>query len=245
MVALAPRPIYDNLLGRPINETKLHKRVYIHIRKNGLHTCIFKTDSSQLNLFRSTMMIFFRFFTTFATITMALLTRTSSFGYILTLTIVLICCALTNAVEYKNVYGNKLQSCSSNGMARTGYTRTGFCVDQNDDAGSHHICIDMSSATGGNFCTVTGQPNWCSKEMPCHENSSSYCAVQDWCVCQWAFSSYIQKAGGCDKIQDIVCEAINMQTIRAYQKASFSSSATQDALDCIVDRCQLDLSKIM
>jgi uncharacterized protein (DUF2237 family) len=183
---------------------------------------------------------------------MALLNGTSSFGSMLKLTIVLLCFALTNAdstVEYKNVYGNELVSCSSSGMARTGYTRSGFCVDQNDDAGSHHICIDMSSATGGNFCTVTGQPNWCEKEMSCHEDKSKSCAVQNWCVCQWAFSSYIQRAGGCDKIQNIVCEAINMQTIIAYQKASrsgtSSSAATKDALDCIVDKCSLDIEKLM
>jgi uncharacterized protein (DUF2237 family) len=173
---------------------------------------------------------------------MALLKRTSSFRCILILTTALIWCALANAVEYKNVYGKELQSCSSEGMALTGYTRTGYCVDQNDDAGSHHICIDMSSATGGNFCTVTGQSDWCSSERPCHGDARSDCAVQDWCVCQWAFSSYIKNAGGCDKIQDIVCEAINMQTIRAYQKASKSSSAHQNALDCIVERCSLDLS---
>jgi uncharacterized protein (DUF2237 family) len=176
---------------------------------------------------------------------MALLKRTSTFGFILTLTTALSCFALTNAEDYTNVYGNELQSCSSEGMALTGYTRTGYCVDQNDDTGSHHICIDMSSATGGDFCTVTGQSDWCSSEMACHEDASSNCAVQDWCVCQWAFSSYIQNAGGCDQIQDVVCEAINMQSIIAYQKVAWRSSAYQDALDCIVDKCSLDLSKSM
>jgi uncharacterized protein (DUF2237 family) len=173
---------------------------------------------------------------------MALLTRSSTFGFILALTTSLICFVLTDAEEYTNVYGSELQSCSSDGMALTGYT---YCVDQNDDTGSHHICIDMSSATGGNFCSVTGQSDWCSAEMACHEDSSSDCAVQDWCVCQWAFSSYIQNAGGCDQIQDVVCEAINMQAISAYQKASSKSSAYQDALDCIVDKCSLDLSESM
>jgi uncharacterized protein (DUF2237 family) len=176
---------------------------------------------------------------------MALMKHTSSFGLILTLTTALFCLAQTDAVDYTNVYGNELQSCSSEGMALTGYTRTGYCVDQNDDTGSHHICIDMSSATGGDFCTVTGQSDWCSSKMACHEDSSSNCAVQDWCVCQWAFSAYIEKAGGCDQIQDVVCEAINMESIIAYQKVAWRSSAYQDALDCIVDKCSLDLSKSM
>ena len=58
--------------------------------------------------------------------------------------------------NYINVNGNALSSCSSDGMALTGYTRTGSCVDKNDDSGSHHICIDLSSTTGGDFCDVTG-----------------------------------------------------------------------------------------
>merc|ERR1711865_542207 len=58
--------------------------------------------------------------------------------------------------SYINVNGTPLQSCSSPGMALTGYTREGNCVAHTGDAGSHHVCIDMSSNTGGNFCTVTG-----------------------------------------------------------------------------------------
>merc|ERR1712146_515946 len=77
--------------------------------------------------------------------------------------------------------------CSGNGMALTGFTRTGQCVDRNDDAGSHHVCIDMKSNTGGNFCSVTGQPNWCGSQMACDGAG---------CVCQWAFASYLQRAGG-------------------------------------------------
>merc|ERR1719240_1242408 len=65
--------------------------------------------------------------------------------------------------EHKNVKGGALEKCSGPGMAMTGFTRDGKCVDAgNDDAGSHHICIDMASNTGGNFCSVTGQPDWCS-----------------------------------------------------------------------------------
>jgi uncharacterized protein (DUF2237 family) len=146
--------------------------------------------------------------------------------------------------SYKNVYGNALQSCSSDGMALTGYTRTGYCVDQNDDQGSHHICINMASAAGGNFCDVTGQDDWCSSEMPCHEDQNEYCQVQQWCVCQWAFASYLENAGGCSYIQTIVCEAINMEAVLAYQKQS-SNSKYQEALDCLVDRCGLDLSSSM
>ena len=165
---------------------------------------------------------------------------------------------VVGASSYSNVYGNALQPCSSSGMALTGYTRTGYCVDRNDDQGSHHICIDMSSTSGGNFCDVTGQSDWCSQDAPCDNGSSSssteYCPIQNWCVCQWAFASYIRNAGGCDQIQEIVCDSINLQAVLAYQQQaaaaagdgddddSSSSSSVQSALECLVDRCGLNSS---
>ena len=148
------------------------------------------------------------------------------------------------ANTYQNVYGNDLEPCSDDGMAQTGFTRNGYCVETNDDAGSHHICIDLSSTTGGNFCTVTGQSDWCSSEnMPCHEDTSQEtCAIEHWCVCQWAFASYLEQAGGCNDIQDIVCESINLEAVLAYQQQSGSKYAT--ALDCLVERCNLDVATI-
>ena len=41
----------------------------------------------------------------------------------------------TDATNYQNVYGEKLQSCSYDGMALTGFTRNGYCVDEIDDQG--------------------------------------------------------------------------------------------------------------
>jgi len=154
--------------------------------------------------------------------------------------------------NYQNVYGNALQPCSSDGMALTGYTRTGYCIDQYDDSGSHHICIDLSSLGGDgssdNFCDVTGQSDWCSsQDMPCNEDpNTSGCPVTNWCVCQWAFASYIQGSGGCDNIQTVVCESINMEALKAYQNMASKYNAEQkyiDALECLVDRCGLDASQ--
>ena len=151
--------------------------------------------------------------------------------------------------SYRNVYSNALESCSTNGMALTGYTRTGYCVDQNDDAGSHHICIDLSTLPQNNkqnFCQVTGQSNWCaSDDMPCHENaSSSSCSIQHWCVCQWAFASYMEAAGGCNAIQDVVCAAVNEQALIAYQQQSNlnNNNKYQRALECLVERCGLTIT---
>lgn len=144
-------------------------------------------------------------------------------------------------LAYNNVYGNELRPCSQDGMALTGFTRNGSCIDQNDDAGSHHICIDLSTNTGGNFCEVTGQSNWCSSELPCNENADELCPVQNWCVCQWAFASYIEKAGGCDEIQDIVCESINREAVAAYKQNS-GTAEIDNALSCLVNRCRLEVT---
>ena len=176
---------------------------------------------------------------------------------------VLLLTQITATTAYKNVLGKELEHCSGAGMALTGYTREGQCVDRYDDAGSHHICINMKSTSNGNFCDVTGQPNWCASAMRCDDGTGSYgageCDVENWCVCQWAcapapfvarpspivfrrptshvdpgrFASYLSRAGGCDKIQEIVCEATNMEAYIAYTK----SSQHAEARACLEQRC--------
>ena len=142
---------------------------------------------------------------------------------------------------FTNVNGGELQRCSGAGMALTGFTRNGHCVDRNDDAGSHHICIDMASTAGGNFCQVTGQPNWCSSHMTCDTSAGGLtgntCPVEHWCVCQWAFASYLERAGGCDKIQKVVCEATNMVALKAYREQAAGSQRIANALQCLEQKC--------
>ncbi len=76
--------------------------------------------------------------------------------------------------------------------------------------------------------------------MPCHEDpNKSTCAIENWCVCQWAFASYIEKAGGCDAIQEIQCDAINMKALEAY-KSNYDKYG--EALSCLYERCELDMS---
>ena len=174
---------------------------------------------------------------------------------ILTASVRIGCCHAANdgsgtATSHRNVYGETLMPCSQSGAAITGYLRDGYCVDRDGDSGSHHICIDLSSVTssaaddggdGRNFCQVTGQSDWCSStDMPCHDDASSEeCAIENWCVCQWAFASYIEKAGGCDAIQDVHCDAINSRALEAYvaNRARYG-----EALSCLVERCGLDSS---
>lgn len=73
--------------------------------------------------------------------------------------------------------------------------------------------------------------------MACNDDATSYtCDIANWCVCQWAFAAYIEKAGGCDAIQDIQCNAINKEALVAY---SSNRNKYEEALACLVERCEL------
>lgn len=151
--------------------------------------------------------------------------------------------AVASSETHLNVYSQPLSQCSTTGMALTGYTREGTCVERDDDAGSHHICIDLSSisSNGKNFCQVTGQSDWCSESMPCAASGGEQCPVQHWCVCQWAFSDYLQAAGGCDAIQTIDCDATNIKAVEAYKEQQ-GTKKYDDAYACLVQRCNLSSS---
>lgn len=170
-------------------------------------------------------------------------TRTLLVLFICTLSI----CTSTNSVlvlAYENVNGETLGRCSQDGMALTGFTRNGHCVNRNDDAGSHHICIDMSSNTGGNFCKVTGQPDWCSSSMQCN-TGAQLCPVTNWCVCEWAFARYIHAAGGCDKIQNVVCDATNMQALLHYREKESRDPQIKYALECLESKCNINQQMLL
>mmetsp|Transcript_28797 Transcript_28797/g.72953 ORF Transcript_28797/g.72953 Transcript_28797/m.72953 type:complete len:160 (+) Transcript_28797:72-551(+) len=153
-----------------------------------------------------------------------------------TLRLAVACAALLAAptlATKTSIMGGPLQLCSKPGMALTGFTRDGHCQDQgDDDAGSHHICIQMKE----DFCTVTGQPNWCTSKMPCMGQTGT-CPIGNWCVCQWAFARYIQMAGGCDSIVDLQCDATNMAALKAYEAHAAEEPSLQTALDCIRSKC--------
>lgn len=135
-----------------------------------------------------------------------------------------------------NVYAMPLDTCSKPGMALTGFTRDGRCTYVNDDTGTHHICIKMKS----DFCRVTGQPDWCNSEMPCM-NKGGQCPVENWCVCQWAFAGYLAGAGGCDAVDEVVCNSTNLAAVQAYEQSNNPNH--KRALACIKERCgSIDLS---
>lgn len=79
--------------------------------------------------------------------------------------------------------------------------------------------------------------------MECMEQAGE-CSIGNWCVCQWAFAGYIQKAGGCDAIDDIQCDATNMAAHRAYKAQAPNDPAIKVALDCLEKRCGLAVAMI-
>merc|ERR1711924_467424 len=130
----------------------------------------------------------------------------------------------------QNVFGKPLQACSSPGMAMTGFTRDGKCVETGDDTGSHHICLDMSNLKE-NFCVATDQPDWCSQPMQCIDAPGN-CPIKYWCVCQWAFVQYLANTKtGCDEIKDIKCDAVNMAALKAYRSKGTGDAQIAAALD--------------
>ncbi|CAD7963802.1 unnamed protein product [Amoebophrya sp. A25] len=137
-----------------------------------------------------------------------------------------------------NVLGATLGSCSEDGEAVTGFMRDGMCTDGGDeDAGSHHICINLHSAQAGGktFCEVTGQSNWCVEKDTCQGGSggSSTCPRVHWCVCQWAFASLI--ADNPD-----ICSQLTMKLAGTHKAALCAYCANQSeytaALNCLKEK---------
>merc|ERR1711920_295401 len=50
-------------------------------------------------------------------------------------------------------------------------------------------------------------------------------------------------AGGCDYIQDIKCEAVNLEAAKAYARVS-STEKYANALSCIESRCNINFSRM-
>merc|ERR1719499_49520 len=159
--------------------------------------------------------------------------------------------ATWSAGDNVNVYGRPLAECSLPGMAITGYTRTGYCNLHQGDSGSHNVCIDISNvANGENFCSITGQPDWCSETDRCDSIPGRFdCPRQNWCICQWAFASLIS-ARGCEAVskESINCEATSGQTIMAYRDqmalgglngGQISETSSAKALACLQSLCDL------
>jgi len=149
----------------------------------------------------------------------------------------------------KNIFGKPLALCSKKGMAMTGFTRAGTCVETNDDKGSHHVCIDLqdTAAAGGNFCKATGQSDWCDQKGPCFGEKGKECPRKGWCVCQWAFTGYVGKEG-CDKVQKLNCDAVNYEALKAYTCAKPGAKAdggeVKDALACLKKKCPGTLAEV-
>lgn len=136
--------------------------------------------------------------------------------------------------EHLNVYGKALQQCSEASMAMTGFSRDGKCASHEGDAGSHHVCINDidKKENGQNFCQITGQTNWCDSKGPCTENKNTVCPHKNWCVCEWAFDSFVKKQS-CDSFK-INCDATNKLVLDHYNT---DPTKYGTALACIQEQC--------
>ena len=55
----------------------------------------------------------------------------------------------------------------------------------------------------------------------CDGEPTSACPVARWCVCQWAFALYLERAaGGCDRVERVDCNATNAAVVAAYEARS-------------------------
>mmetsp|Transcript_69445 Transcript_69445/g.166479 ORF Transcript_69445/g.166479 Transcript_69445/m.166479 type:complete len:180 (-) Transcript_69445:135-674(-) len=67
---------------------------------------------------------------------------------------------------------------AADGSTQVGPSRNGYCANANQD--THAVCVTLPS----DFCEVTGQSNWCADY-----------AGGPWCVCMWAYATYVSKKG--------------------------------------------------
>merc|ERR1712228_412454 len=88
----------------------------------------------------------------------------------------------------------------------------------------------------------TNQYNWCSEDYPCTEDSKLTCPVQQWCVCQWAFATYVESVG-CENVS-IICDAVNRKALDAYaadlstQKVQLTIVSLRNALMRLCSRLE-------
>jgi len=158
-------------------------------------------------------------------------------------TFLLLASCVSAQMNEQNANGGELQPCSTPGMALTGGSREGYCVDTYGHYGSH-ICmnIDNSNDDINNFCNLesTRKVSACVDNalFPCQEDTGLMCPVQNYCVHQCYFSKYLDVIGSCDDIQDIQCDAVNMRSLIAYGKRA-SIEKYGNALDCIAKKCDI------
>lgn len=140
-------------------------------------------------------------------------------------------------MEARNLLGGRLQPCSHPHGARTGFFRDGTCRHGAEDVGSHHVCLKRVDEA---FCQGTGQSNWCTSELTCHDSNAGRCPIREWCVCEWAFARFVREHG-CDAIGEVDCSATNALVVQHYTALeSPAIEETSEALRCLRSKCGLE-----
>ena len=135
----------------------------------------------------------------------------------------------------RNLYGHPLKPCSRPNDALTGYSREGTCNAASNDHGRHHVCLKLQESP--DFCAATGQPDWCATPHECHGDATRSCPIRNWCVCEWAFASYVD-AVGCDQVGTVDCAATNAAVLAHYRRRTDDPKVAK-ALRCLQHRCAL------
>ena len=150
-----------------------------------------------------------------------------------------------------------MQSCSGLGMAMAGDYRaiqsgeapSGYC------SGNYTICVELGQDGKDDLCQGLEENNenfylgsdkddmewFCSQEsLPCHEQQSESCSVENWCLSPDVFAAYLE--GQCSDLPGIECSSVSSAAVWALLDASAatnSSTAHEQALSCLVDRCSM------
>jgi hypothetical protein len=132
---------------------------------------------------------------------------------------------------------------------QSGGTPTGYCT------GSYSICLNLGTDGKDDLCRTLDQYSsnqlldsdrsdmyWlCSQEeLPCHGQASATCPIETWCFSPDVFAlSFVEEADACSEMQDIPCASISMDAIGVFLERSENSTAHEQALSCLVDRCDM------
>jgi hypothetical protein len=81
----------------------------------------------------------------------------------------------------------------------------------------------------------------CSQEeLPCHGQASASCPIESWCFSPDVFAlAFVEDSEACSELKDIPCASISAGAIGALLDGSGNSTAHEEALACLVDRCEM------
>eukprot|EP00240_Pyramimonas_obovata_P007876 CAMPEP_0118935508 /NCGR_PEP_ID=MMETSP1169-20130426/15679_1 /TAXON_ID=36882 /ORGANISM="Pyramimonas obovata, Strain CCMP722" /LENGTH=169 /DNA_ID=CAMNT_0006878553 /DNA_START=128 /DNA_END=637 /DNA_ORIENTATION=+ len=133
-------------------------------------------------------------------------------------TALVLLCASTASAQHLNVYGEPLQPCGQ----EPGSGEGDACTFRGYDRGAHQVCV--TSLPGG-FSASTGQGSWSDEFIG-----------QNWCICIWAYASFVTNSGNLP----VKCDALPEEVLSSrfsLDKFRMGSHNFQDAIDTMCETC--------